>query len=97
MSITFNIYTNKYISIVFGLLIFFYCCISPTISEKLSKIIFNSYLKLLVIFIITINSNSDPILSISIGIIYLLLFRSVVYSKNLVQKTKKFSRDLNFL
>ena len=74
MSITFNINTYNNIS---------------TIVEILSKIILSHYFKLSILFLIVINNNSDPNLSISIGALYLLILRTIAYSKRHNTKIKK--------
>lgn len=73
MSFVNLIFDNEYASIILGISIFIYCFLKPELSISASKILINGYFKLSILMLIIINSSSDPILSMAIGLSYLFI------------------------
>lgn len=73
MSFVNLIFENEYASILLGISIFIYCFLKPELSISISKILINGYFKLSILILVIINSSSDPILSMAIGLSYLFI------------------------
>ena len=73
MSFVNLIFENEYASILLGISIFIYCFLKPELSISNSKILINGYFKLSILILVIINSSSDPILSMAIGLSYLFI------------------------
>ena len=77
MSFVNIIFENEYALILLGISIFVYCYLRPEPSISISKLLINGYFKLSILILIIINSSSDPILSMSIGLSYLFISKLV--------------------